>query len=60
MATNLLSLTGFKLKFNTDLFPLTEKLAVAATFPGISVSEVAINLPTKPVLLAADSCSMAN
>ena len=47
MATNLLSLTGFKLKFNTDLFPLTEKLAVAATFPSISVSEVAINFSNK-------------
>lgn len=47
MATNLLSLTGFKLQFNTDLFPLCEKLAVAATFPSISVSEVAINFSNK-------------
>jgi len=47
MATNLLSLTGFKMQFNTDLFPLTEKLAVAATFPSISVSEVAINFSNK-------------
>lgn len=47
MATNLLSLTGFKLQFNTDLFPLTERLAVAATFPSVSVSEVAINFSNK-------------
>jgi hypothetical protein len=47
MATNLLSLTGFKLQFNTDLFPLTERLAVAATFPSIGVSEVAINFSNK-------------
>jgi hypothetical protein len=47
MATNLLSLTGFKMQFNTDLFPMTQKLAVAATFPSISVSEVAINFSNK-------------
>jgi hypothetical protein len=45
--TNLLPLTGFKLKFNTDAFPLIEKLAVAATFPSISVSEVAVNFSNK-------------
>ena len=47
MATNLLALTGFKMQFNTDLFPLTERLAVAASFPSISVSEVAINFSNK-------------
>jgi len=47
MATNLLPLTGFKLSFSTDLFPLTQKLAVSATFPSINVSEVAINYGNK-------------
>lgn len=35
------------MQFNTDLFPMTQKLAVAATFPSISVSEVAINFSNK-------------
>jgi len=47
MATHLLSLTGFKLQFNTDLFPLTQRLAVAASFPSVNVSEVAINFANK-------------
>jgi hypothetical protein len=47
MATNLLSLTGFKMKFNTDQFSLCERLAVSASFPSISVSEVAINFSNK-------------
>jgi hypothetical protein len=47
MATNLLSLTGFKMQFNTDQFSLCERLAVSASFPSISVSEVAINFSNK-------------
>jgi hypothetical protein len=47
MATNLLALTGFKMRFSTDLFPMTEKLAVAASFPSISVSEVAAQYANK-------------
>jgi hypothetical protein len=47
MATNLLSLTGFKMKFDTDQFSLCERLAVSASFPSISVSEVAINFSNK-------------
>lgn len=47
MATNLLSLTGFKMQFNTDQFSMCERLAVSASFPSISVSEVAINFSNK-------------
>jgi hypothetical protein len=43
MNTNLLSLTGFKLAIESEDFKNTEYFAVSASFPSVSLTEVASN-----------------